>query len=52
MQCDMAKAQLWAVRDKSVAGDLHDLASTDILSGRIRQQQVPLVQGPLRSPEK
>ncbi|HDR2587836.1 TPA: hypothetical protein QCI16_000240 [Enterobacter ludwigii] len=52
MQRDMAKAQLWAVRDKSVVGDVGDLTSTDIMSVSIRQQLEPPVQVPLRSAEK
>ncbi|MNG54569.1 hypothetical protein D3C79_126130 [compost metagenome] len=49
MQRDMAKAQLWAVRDKSVTGDIGDLTSTDVMSVSIRQQQELPVQVPLRS---
>ncbi|AHE72507.1 hypothetical protein M942_04235 [Enterobacter ludwigii] len=52
MQRDMAKAQLWAVRDKSVVGDVGDLTSTDIMSVSIRQQLEQPVQVPLRSAEK
>ncbi|WP_149330627.1 hypothetical protein [Citrobacter braakii] len=49
MQRDMAKAQLWEVRDKSVGGDLDDLTSMDVMAVGIRQQQEPPVQVPLRS---
>lgn len=52
MQRDMAKAQLWAVRDKSVAGDIGDLTSTDIMEVSIRERQGLSVQVPLRSAEK
>lgn len=52
MQRDMAKAQLWTVRDKSVVGDIGELTSSDIMSVSIRQQLEPPVQVPLRSAEK
>ena len=52
MQRDMAKAQWWVVRDKSVVGDIDDLASTDIMSGSIRQQKDPPVRVPLRAAER
>lgn len=52
MQRDMAKAQLWAVRDKSVVGDIGELSSTDIMSVSIRQQQEPPVRVQLQSAEK
>ena len=52
MQRDIAKAQLWAVCDKSVTGDIGDLTSTDVVSVSIRQQQELPVQVPLRSAEK
>lgn len=49
MQRDMTKAQLWAVREKSVVGDLNDLTSTELMTVIIRQQQEQPVQVPLYS---
>lgn len=46
MQRDMAKAQLWAVRDKSVAGDIDDLTSTDVMAVSIPEMPNSSVQAP------
>ncbi|KFD24802.1 hypothetical protein [Yokenella regensburgei] len=39
MKRDAAKAQLWAVRDKSVTGDIDDLTRTDTMALTVREWQ-------------
>jgi len=39
MQRDMAKTQLWAVRDKSVVGDVGDLTRADMMALTVREWQ-------------